>query len=247
MGIDAEPLDPKIQSQLSLYPPEEIETATELLRQINQAFQTAQESSESFKKRNIRKGKPEEAVALDIDAELEQAERRLKILHLSSRKIAQQYQKATGLKDKARDRVVWALYERSHFNHLVETISSLVMELEELFPATCERQKELCRHEVSEFDSESLPLLLDVVGNDDMLLKEAVTTEVKARGMTFERITVKEHARTRFGHEYAAGETTSGGTDHVYKDMVFGGDSISHAGNAYGVLSVFTTPARTME
>jgi hypothetical protein len=94
MGIDVQPLDPQVQSQLAAYPPEEIETALDLLDQIQKTFQGAQSSSESFKKIKIRKGKSEEATALDTESELDKVDRRFKILHQSTHKIAQQYQKA---------------------------------------------------------------------------------------------------------------------------------------------------------
>jgi hypothetical protein len=126
---------------------------------------------------------------------------------------------------------------------LIETISSLIKELEDLFPSTRAREKELCQHEITQFESSSLPRHW----RKDPLLREAITTEAKARGMTFEGVTVNDHARVRLGHEIAAGEKASGGTDHVYKQMVFSGDSISQAGNSYGGTSVFTSPEKTKE
>ena len=169
MGLDTEPLDPKAVSQLAQYPPSEIQFATDLLNQISKTFETAQRSSERFKRKTTIKGDLEKRIALDVDTELDKFEPRFKILHRSSQKIVRQYQKAATFKRSAKDRVVWTLYERSHLDQLVRTISDLVADLEELFPATCNLQKELCRDEVSEIDSKSLPLLLDAVRDDDQL------------------------------------------------------------------------------
>lgn len=239
MGIDGDPstFDPRSLSHL---PADEIETAMDILHEINRTFEMARETSESFNRRQRRKGiTNSEKMMLDTETELERAESRFKTLHRTSRKIAEKYEKAMHLKDKARDRVVWALYERNHFNHLIDTVSTLVRDLEELFPGHRERQRELCRREVSEFDPKSLMLLMNVAGTDDELLKEAITTESRARGLTFQDITVQENARIRLGNEYAAGATISGGHGHTYTNLVSGGHSVSHVGNSYGAPSVF--------
>ncbi|TKA74406.1 hypothetical protein B0A49_03982 [Cryomyces minteri] len=163
LGINVEPLDPTVLSQLSAYKPEEIKLATALLNQIQDAFESAKRKSESFKGIVTLKGNADDVAVLDTNAEFEHVEYRFKKLSLTTRGF-----------------VKGPLQER-----------------------------------VSKLDSEDLPLLLEVVGDDDVPLKEAIATDAKARDLTFDHITVKGYARARFGHEYAPGERATGGGSHV--------------------------------
>ncbi|TKA68485.1 hypothetical protein B0A49_05694 [Cryomyces minteri] len=242
LGINVEPLDPTVLSQLSAYKPEEIKLAAALLSQIQDAFESAKRKSESFKGIVTLEDNADDVAVLDTNAEFEHVEYRFKKLSLTTRGFVKGYQKAKSVKDKTKERASWALYERSQFNQLVENVSAFIRELETLFAASQDSQKALCKSEVSKLDSEDLPLLLEVVGDDDVPLKEAIGTEAKARDLTFDHITVKGYARARFGHEYAPGERATGGGSHVYKNMKFGGNSVSHAGNAYGGPSIFQLP-----
>ncbi|KAK5018276.1 hypothetical protein LTR39_001076, partial [Cryomyces antarcticus] len=123
-----------------------------------------------------------------------------KKLNLVTRGFIKRYQRAKSGKDKTKERASWALYERSQFIQLVKDISAFIGELEPLFPVSQDSQKALCKSEVSKLVSEDLPLLLDVVGDYNVPLKEDIATEAKAWDLTFDHITVKGHAGARFGH-----------------------------------------------
>ena len=59
ISINIEPLDSDAQARHFQYPTEEIETAIELLQEIQQALQTAQSTSDYSKKACKRQGKQE--------------------------------------------------------------------------------------------------------------------------------------------------------------------------------------------
>lgn len=102
--------------------------------------------------------------AVDLDA-------RTLALRTEMQHLASSRQKHTGLLRKAK----WAIYENDRFKKLVEDLTDLLDDLENFFPATKEKQRELCEDEISAIDAKGdLPLLRDVAAEQDHSLMDVV-------------------------------------------------------------------------
>lgn len=133
---------------------------------------------------------------------------------------------------KIAGRTSWALNRRDHFNALISRVTVLVKDLEDLFPAVRTRELELGRREVSNAAPGDYPLLLDALGDQDEILKEAIGFESEAQGLTFDRITIQGEAKTHLGQIYNQQVVEKSGSK--YTNMIIGGKSTSHLGNVYG-------------
>ena len=92
-------------------------------------------------------------------------------LHKRMRGICLRRQGKTSIDTKTK----WALHERDHLIHLIESVQTLVTDLIDLFPSTEKRERIFCDEEVAELRDESeLPVLIEVAGKLDQPLKEAI-------------------------------------------------------------------------
>ena len=87
---------------------------------------------------------------------------------------------------------------------------------------------------------QALPSLID---DSDPVLTQALETEKKSRGMTFDDVKASDYAIAHPGHAYAKGERDRGGGDHHFKKLEIGGHAAFHGGNAYGFDHTVTTAA----
>ncbi|GME31684.1 uncharacterized protein LTHEOB_3110 [Neofusicoccum parvum] len=79
--------------------------------------------------------------------------------------------KHTGLSQKTK----WALYQKKHFEELIENITDLVDGLEKILPAPQATQSRLCEEEISTIGAQAdLPLLEEVVVEQDPSLVDAI-------------------------------------------------------------------------
>jgi hypothetical protein len=141
------------------------------LQQIEKAFGSAIETSNRYK--GIMK--QEQLQVLDTETELETATQSFRSFHLSLRKINE-----TRIKPRKRDRTNWALYKKTTFEELVSTLSILV-----------NNPVQLCRAEVAEIESDSLPILSTVSEYVDILLP---TLNAKVQQWGYKYDGVKAHA-----------------------------------------------------
>jgi hypothetical protein len=152
------------------------------LQQIEKAFGSAIETSNRYK--GIMK--QEQLQVLDTETELETATQSFRSFHLSLRKINE-----TRIKPRKRDRTNWALYKKTTFEELVSTLSILVNNPVQLFPTKRKTLEELCRAEVAEIESDSLPILSTVSEYVDILLP---TLNAKVQQWGYKYDGVKAHA-----------------------------------------------------
>lgn len=142
---------------------EDVDKAHRLLEQIRDLFTEAERISEKYK----GSVKPNDSTLAILSPQVDMDDVG-QTLHDKMRKLCIKRQKKTPL----HDRVAWALYEEKYLNRLIEDIVSLVDGLQEVFPATKEKQLKLCEAEVSEIgDSDAgtkcLSMLMGIARSKD--------------------------------------------------------------------------------
>ncbi|RSM06848.1 hypothetical protein CEP52_005525 [Fusarium oligoseptatum] len=95
-------------------------------------------------------------------------------LHEKMRKMAKRRQNNLSTRKKAK----WALYDRRHFNDMIDSIANKTKELQELFPAAVPTERTLVDKETLEL-SESLVLLQNVIKEQDQALASALNAILK--------------------------------------------------------------------
>ncbi|CAN9445266.1 unnamed protein product [Alternaria alternata] len=93
-------------------------------------------------------------------------------VHEKMRQLAIERQNRSGVRQKAR----WALYQEKQFRRLIEDITELVNDLDNLFPATQQSQRDLCDIEVSTMgEGQDISVLREIAAAQDKLLEQAIT------------------------------------------------------------------------
>jgi hypothetical protein len=221
MGIDS------ADSQLSAsdFPEEEIIQAYHWLKEIKAAFDSAIATSSRYKTTSATK--PDKLQTLDPEAEItKRGDPSLQALHQRFSTL-----RRTRIKPRKRDRIAWALYRKSAFENLIDTISDLTSNLIELFPATRLTQQNLCKDEVKGLDGKALALLDQVIGDQDKLLKPILLQEAASHPNIFTDVEIKGYFHGQFGDNVAPGAT---GRNAIYTKIVGGGNGTVHFGNNIG-------------
>ncbi|CAG5181734.1 uncharacterized protein ALTATR162_LOCUS9808 [Alternaria atra] len=100
-------------------------------------------------------------------------------LHEKMRQLAIERQNRSGVRQKAR----WALYQEKQFRRLIEDITELVNDLDNLFPNTQQSQRELCDIEVSTIgEGQDISVLREIAAAQDKLLEQAITKAAEGAG-----------------------------------------------------------------
>ncbi|CEJ55151.1 hypothetical protein PMG11_01426 [Penicillium brasilianum] len=143
-------------------------------------------------------------------------------------------------------RAKWAIYEKKHFDRLLDDITENLGQLEKLLPQAAEYQKELCRIEVEEIqDGQSeavMELLYDAAQfNKDALLEQAVREAIIAKGSghSWERTEVGNNVKLEQGDRIAkgyAGQAPVGRVGHNYGVTIGKGHAEIRQGDIYGLI-----------
>ena len=150
-------------------------------------------------------------------------------------------------------KAAWAIYTKTEFAALVQSLNSLVSELVELIPAQKQFQVELCRQEVSELpDNESLACLDDILKSadddddestapPDSYLRDIVNREVEKKGLqtaaTWKKNKVGEGSKILQGDRTAIGyrgQMRHGAASYHAENNEFGKNVDFQQGNRYG-------------
>jgi hypothetical protein len=100
-------------------------------------------------------------------------------LHQKMRRLAIERQDRSGVRQRAK----WALYQEKHFRRLIEDINELVNDLDDLFPAAQQPQRDLCDIEVSTIgEGEGISILREIAAAQDKLLEQAITKATENGG-----------------------------------------------------------------
>lgn len=196
MGLLVTPFDhDTLFEKGSPWKEEEIKMAKTWLSMIEDAFEDAKKTSEKFSKSFGPGEKPEVLEVADETVELERVEKPVKKVILSLRDVAKRRQQKLSLGRK----IQWALYRKSDFESLIETICRLVDNLAKLFPALQNQQKQLCKQEVQDIEPECFPTIVKVIGKNDELLNQAIGEDIREKGHRFVNVVVEGSGFTRFG------------------------------------------------
>jgi hypothetical protein len=149
----------------------DIADAERVLGQILELFANAEEISARYK-RSAELDDSNTAV-IDVRTDMDALG---ESLHSKMRKLCIKRQNGTTLRHKLK----WALYEQKHFEKLLEDIMDLVNALPEMFPATKQKQFQLCETEISGFIRDELSVLIDIVQSQDKDLKAAISAEMRS-------------------------------------------------------------------
>jgi Skp family chaperone for outer membrane proteins len=144
-----------------------VKYAEALLGQIVELFAEAEGVSNKYEGRT----EPQDSslVVYDPQTDLDPA---MAKLHEKMRQLAIERQNRSGVRQKAK----WALYQEKHFRRLIEDITELVSDLDDLFPTTQQSQRDLCDIEVSTIgEGEGMSALREIAADQDKLLEQAIT------------------------------------------------------------------------
>jgi hypothetical protein len=144
-----------------------VKHAEALLGQIVELFAEAEGVSNKYKSRT----EPQDGslVVYNPQTDLDPA---MAKLHEKMRQLAIERQNRSDVRQKAK----WALYQEKQFRRLIEDITELVSDLDDLFPATQQSQRDLCDIEVSTIgEGEGMSALREIAANQDKLLEQAIT------------------------------------------------------------------------
>ncbi|KAJ3532881.1 hypothetical protein NM208_g8238 [Fusarium decemcellulare] len=218
MGIEG----PESKLSADDYSEQEATMAYHWLSEIQRSFNSAFEISSRYGKT----AKPDKLQLLDTEQQLRKGSGALQAVHSHIRGCIDKR-----IKPRKRDRISWAIYRKGAFQNLIETISSLVDNLIELFPAKLETQKQLCGDEVRDLDVDSLALLDKAAGDDDTMLQAILRIEAQQRPNFYTNIEVRDYFTGHFGDNVAS---TGPSRSAVYSNIRAGGHAVAHFGNNVG-------------
>jgi hypothetical protein len=157
-----------------------VKHAEALLGQIVELFAEAEGVSNKYKSRTAPQD--DSLVVYNPQTDLEPA---MAKLHEKMRQLAIERQNRSGVRQKAQ----WALYQEKQFRRLIEDISELVNDLDNLFPATQQSRRDLCDIEVSTIgEGQGISVLREIAADQDKLLEQAITKATESAGKSYHTV-----------------------------------------------------------
>jgi tetratricopeptide (TPR) repeat protein len=143
-----------------------VKHAEALLGQIVELFAEAESVSNRYRSRTeLQDGG---LVVYDPQTDLDPA---MVKLHQKMRQLAIERQNRSGVRRQAK----WALYQEKQFRRLIADITELVKDLDVLFPAVQQSQRDLCDIEVSTIgEGQGMSVLREIAATQDKLLEQAI-------------------------------------------------------------------------
>jgi hypothetical protein len=220
-------------SSISVQSESEIDKVKETLGQIIYVFEDAERISKRMTPK-AHGGSSSSARAdlnADLDADIRAVHDRLKSLALDRQKRSSFTQKAA-----------WALYEKKHFDRLVEDVTPLVDTLVKLFPATQARQQELVVEEVGEIESHAgLEALEEAADGVDSVFQASVKNALAGQHRhEFVRNKASGDTRVRYGDEVEDGKIARSQTGSRYEGNKATGKVTVPYGDRYAKGSIFS-------
>ncbi|KIJ42848.1 hypothetical protein M422DRAFT_170682, partial [Sphaerobolus stellatus SS14] len=201
---------------------EEISNAKATLFQILVLFSDTEKISKRYRLNAELSGDPSVYSINDMDLETI-------ALHNKMKQLALKRQKRTGILKIAS----WTLYHGSEFKRLIENITMLIDNLEDIFPSRA-RQNELVQQEVEQVQSRQEQELLRNATKDVDGLLHRVTDKVLT-GHLFLNVTVRNQGRALNGDTVGNGwEGPLIGRGNVYDGVIIEDNARVHNGNQYG-------------
>lgn len=123
------------------------------------------------------------------------------------RQLALTRQNRSGIRQKAK----WALHQEDQLRRLIEDITDLVNDLETLFPATQQTQRELANTEVLTIgDTEGIATLKEIAAEQDKMLEQAIIKASDNAGNTTYSIVVSGNVNGEIQVGYSSGTIVFG-------------------------------------
>ncbi|KAJ5875167.1 uncharacterized protein N7473_012514 [Penicillium subrubescens] len=138
----------------------------------------------------------------------------------------------------------WAIYEKKHFDRLLDDITENLGHLEKLLPLSVARSlQDLCRIEVDSVQSGQSEAVIDLLkdascANNDTHLQQAVREAITSgvSGHQWERTEVDDHVKLEQGDRIAMGypcQVPTGRVGHSFGVTIGKGHSNIHQGDIY--------------
>lgn len=205
--------------------------ARSILEQIMVLFESTQKTSQRY-----------EMVAEQRDLVLFNEDEMKPIfrgLHNRLKSLAYQRQKDTSLYNKT----TWALYDAKSFDRLLDDITTLVGELETLFPVEVDCRR-LVQFEIEEVeDEQSLTALRDAADGVDKTLSEAVGQKIETiLGRNYAKdVKTEDRARVQVGHQFSEiwGFVGTDQATNSVDTVVAKGESRIQIGSMFGGRGIF--------
>lgn len=199
--------------------PEEVQLACNILHQVLVLFANTKEISENYR----TEIEPKKNIAIlgraDLNSFVAELSNKMRTLAFRRRKNGTSVLKTTS----------WALYDRSEFADLIQGVTSLVGNLESLFPASqCQRA---AQDEAMDLGGEQALLSIQSAAQGvDPLLQEATA---EALGHRYSNIKIQGKAQV--GDAFSSNwKGTATKRSHVYDGIEVGKDGKALIGNQYG-------------
>ena len=214
-----------LKQQVTYNSSQELRLAQNILRQILDCFEDAKRISARYMG-HVSANSTDGATDLVVyDADTADINPEYRSMHLTMRELAQQRQKAIGVRKKA----MWALYEKKKFDRLIEDITGFIGQVVNLFPAAQDDQRALCKLEVAAFpETQDLALLKDIAHEDDQILSDEIKREMEHRGHVYTDWEADQDSKVWAGDDNAFGVK---GKSHTFARFSVSGNAIVHLGN----------------
>lgn len=227
VGITDEQSEDFVRKLEQDYTTQEAKFAQDACKQIVKQLARAQEDSKDISELN---GDSKELVLIDEAQQLEQVEKKVARASRVQAKLKSGYKKSFDVTSKVFVRAKWALYKKDQLSNLLAAINKHVAQLESLFPR---QSPDLAAVEAKDMEPEVIQTLKPIADAMDPLLSRALQVEAGRQGFIFENLEANDNARVQWGNNYGQVPQTEG--RQVYRGIRSGGNSISQAGNNYGI------------
>ncbi|EHK26936.1 uncharacterized protein TRIVIDRAFT_217543 [Trichoderma virens Gv29-8] len=208
------------------------ETAERLLNSIL-------EDTQELERKSRRYGDPSGNTSA-MESMLNEMDTPTQALKSKTSKIFAKRIQGVSLKKRAK----WALFEKKHFDRLLEDITENLNLLVVTLPQLNEPQRELCRMEVEEIQNGQPPVVLELLhdasmANSDAVLEQAVKEAIENRepGHRWERTEVDDSVKLEQGDRIGngfTGQVPMNRGNHKFGITIGKGNAEIHQGDKYG-------------
>ncbi|KAL3429691.1 hypothetical protein BDV09DRAFT_200367 [Aspergillus tetrazonus] len=219
-----------------------LRTARNSLSAISRALDGAQDEGALFQET----AKVDETRLLDAKEQVENATESVRALHMGLQRINSP--RTPRSHSLGRDKTVidgmgetasapsLCIYEKETLYTMLQTVSTYIRRINDLFPSLAHEQASLASEEVRTIKNVSEMAILwlnEIIMSEDSFLAEVLSDEISNNRDMYIDIEVKEKFQGQFGSNFAKG--VKPGRPTTWKKIVAGGEAKAQFGNVYGV------------
>ncbi|KAL4816591.1 hypothetical protein BDW67DRAFT_184749 [Aspergillus spinulosporus] len=219
-----------------------LHTARNSLSAISRALDGARDEGGLFRET----AEVDETRVLNAKEQVEKATESIKALHMGLKRINSPRTPRSQPQDSAMTAMDGmagitsapglCIYEKETLYTLLQTISTHIRRINDLFPSLSHEQASLASEEVRTIKNVSGTAILwlnEIIMSEDSFLGEVLSEEISNNRDTCTDIEVKEKFQGQFGSKFAKG--VKAGRPTTWKKIVAGGEAKAQFGNIYGV------------